>query len=244
MSGTTVSHAATITFQTEQGKPKIVSTTPTNHALSVLTNTQIHVTFSDDMDTSTLNTTTIKLIDLSTGQLVPSWASAVVSTTTTSFDITQNLNLESQKSYALVLTTGVKGFSGSTLDPTDSLHRNGTIFGEAWVVEFATGNSLSSTAVNQTIIGNIVGGPTGGQTNVPINATIKVQFERAMDSSSMNSTSVQLKKTGTATALTVNLSYDDVANTLTITPQSVLEYSTSYTLTLTGLTDVTGNTLP
>jgi hypothetical protein len=43
--------AAQITFQTEAGRPRIVSTTPQNHATGVLTNINpIQVTFDSDMD--------------------------------------------------------------------------------------------------------------------------------------------------------------------------------------------------
>jgi hypothetical protein len=142
-----------------------------------------------------------------------------------------------------VLTTDVHSSSGRSLDPTDPLHRAGTFFGEAWVVEFTTGVTPLSTVITQTNIGNIIGGPTGGQTNVPINAIIRVYFERAMMASTINTTNITLKVTGGA-SVPATVTYDSVANATVITPTNPLEYATNYTLTLTGLLDILGIALP
>ena len=158
--------------------------------------------------------------------------------------VNTNLNLESQRGYALILTTGVLSAAGSSLDPTDPRHRNGTMFGEAWVIQFSTGAATVPTAISQTNIGNVIGGPTGGQTGVPINAVIRVGFEKAMSASTINTTTITLRKSSTGAAVPVTVTYDDVANTAVITPTAPLEYSTSYTLALTGLLDILGDPLP
>ena len=79
--------AATITFQTEAGRPRIVSSTPSHLAANILTNTNIRVTFDQAMNPATLNTTNVKLVNLSTGQVHPSWTAAAVSTTSDSFQV-------------------------------------------------------------------------------------------------------------------------------------------------------------
>jgi hypothetical protein len=236
--------AAQITFQTEAGCPRITSTNPQNHAISVLTNTFLSVTFDSDMDVTTLNTTNIKLVNLSTGEIAPGWSAAAVASTFNSFSTTANLNLESNTTYALVLTTDVHSTAGKSLDPTDPLHRSGTFFGEAWVLEFTTGVNPLTTIIRQTNIGNIIGGPTGGQTDVPVTAIIRVGFERAMMASTINSTNIVLKKAGDSAPIATTVTYDTVANTAIITPTAALEYSTTYILTLTGLLDILGVALP
>jgi methionine-rich copper-binding protein CopC len=236
--------AAVITFQTEAGSPRIVSSNPAHLQTLVLTNTQFQIDFDQQMNTSTLNTTNIKLIDLATGEIPPNWASAPIANSPTQFRITSGIGLEANRSYALVLTTGVRSVSDRPLDPADTHHRSGTIFGEAWVIEFSTGITLGGPTITGTIIGGIPGGATGGQVNVPINATIIVAFERAMDSSKMTTTNIVLRKQGSAAALTATLNYDAIANMLTVTPSALLEYNSTYELTLTNLTDLLNNVLP
>jgi hypothetical protein len=236
--------AATITFQTEAGNPRIVSSNPSHLQTLVLTNTQIQIDFDQTMNTSTLNTTNIKLIDLATGEIPPNWGSAPVANSPTQFRVTSGLGLEANRSYALVLTTSVRSVTDRPLDPADTHHRSGTIFGEAWVIEFSTGITIGGPGITGTIIGGIAGGATGGQINVPINATIIVAFERAMDSSKMTTTNIVLRKQGSATALTATLNYDAIANMLTVTPSALLEYNSTYELTLTNLTDLLNNVLP
>jgi hypothetical protein len=237
-------HAATVTLQTEAGRPRIAASNPANRGTSFPVNATLQIDFDLDMDTSTLNTTNIKLIDLSTGQPFPSWGTGSVSATATRFQSKPIANLDTNTTYALVLTTGVRSDANLSLDPTDPHHRAGTIYGEAWVIEFSTGPTLSTTSIKNTNIGNIIGGPTGGQTGVPVNAIIRINFERAMDPGTVNTTNIVLKKSGVAASVPFNLTYDSVSLTAVITPVSALEYSSTYVLTLTNLLDSLGNALP
>ncbi|MBW3622861.1 MAG: Ig-like domain-containing protein [Armatimonadetes bacterium] len=240
-----VSQAAVITFQTEAGRPRIVSSSPTSGARSFPVNSPIQITFDQDMNVSTLTAANIKLVDLSTGLLHPGWTAGANTSNATRFQLKPNGNLESGQSYAIILTTGVQSATGRTMDPADPLHRSGTLYGEAWVLEFTTGTGpLSSATIKNTNIGNRMGGPSGGQIDVPINAVIRINFERAMTASTVNTSNIVLKKSGNAAPLAVAVTYDDVSLTAVITPASPLEYGTTYTLTLTGLKDVVGNDLP
>lgn len=235
--------AATITFQTEPGRPRIVGSTPSHLSGNFAVQNSLSVEFDQPMDVSTLNTTNIKLVDLSTGAVFPSWGSGSTTTTSTRFQSKPGANLDNNRTYALVITTGVRSQAGRTLDPSDPHHRSGTLYGEAWVIEFSTG-TFTPAMIKNTNIGNIMGRPDGGQVNVPVNAIIRVNFERAMDPNTINSNNVVLRKTGGETTVPVTLSYDDVSLTAIITPVSPLDYGTSYTLTLIGLQDSLGNPLP
>jgi hypothetical protein len=238
------SHAATVTFQTEPGRPRIAASNPAHLATGFSRTATIQIDFDLDMDTTTLNTSNIKLIDLSTGQLFPAWGTGSTTATATRFQSKPNVSLDTDTTYALVLTTGVRSSANLSLDPTDPHHRSGTLYGEAWVIEFSTGATLSTTCIKNTNIGNILGGPTGGQTGVPVNAVIKINFERAMDPNTVNGTNIVLKKSGSSASVSVNITYDDVSLTAVITPVSALDYGTTYILTLTNLKDSLGNTLP
>lgn len=238
------SPAAIITFQTEAGRPRIVSSNPAHLSTSFMVNNPIIIDFDQPMDPSTLTTANIKLVDLSTGAVFPAWGTGNTTVTATRFQSDPTGNLENNRTYALVLTTAVRSQGGRSMDPADPLHRSGTLFGEAWVIEFTTGGTLTPASIKNTNIGNLIGSATGGQTNVPINAIIRVNFERAMNPATVNTTNIVLKKSGNAASIPLTLSYDDVSLTAVITPVSPLEYSTSYTLTLIGLQDALGKDLP
>lgn len=235
--------AATITFQTEPGRPRIASSTPSRNMASFPVNGEIIINFDQDMDPSSLNTQNIRLVDLSTGQVPTLWNAVSVTNATTSFRARLNSNLDTNRTYALVLTTNVRSAAGRSLDPSDPHHRSGTLYGEAWLIEFSTG-TFAPAAIKNTNIGNIMGGATGGQTGVPVNAVIRVNFERAMDPNTINSNNIVLRKSGGDANVPLNITYDDVSLTAVITPARPLDYGTSYTLTLLGLQDSLGNPLP
>lgn len=109
-----------------------------------------------------------------------------------------------------------------------------------WVdVDFNTSLSPDTTAPVIEIIS-----PVAGQTNITVNTTIEVEFNSLINSSSVNSSSVFLKDAGNNT---IPVTIYAVQDYIQLTPQSPLDYSSTYTVTIKGgpggVTDLAGNAL-
>ena len=87
--------------------------------------------------------------------------------------------------------------------------------------------------------------PANGSTSVPLSASITVTFSEALSAATVNSGTVQLMNGSTAVSATV--AYNAANNTATITPNSALANSTTYTILVKGgsggVTDAAGNAL-
>lgn len=88
----------------------------------------------------------------------------------------------------------------------------------------------------------------GGQTGVSISATIRVLMNKALDGDTVTATNCVLHKgsrTGTVVPASVVLELaDPTYKTIKVAPDAALEYSTTYTLVLSGVKDTLGATLP
>src|SRR5205807_6658289 len=83
-------------------------------------------------------------------------------------------------------------------------------------------------------------GPQNGATGVPLNARISVQFSEAMRSVSMVSNPVVVTAAGGAVVSgSIGISSDHT--TMTLFPFSPLAANTSYTVSVSGVQDVSGN---
>ena len=86
--------------------------------------------------------------------------------------------------------------------------------------------------------------PANGASGVAINTTVSANLSEAIDVSTVNSTSFQLKDAGNNT---IPASVSTASNQITLTPSSALSGSTVYTATikggLPGIKDLAGNTL-
>jgi len=89
-----------------------------------------------------------------------------------------------------------------------------------------------SPAVNSTI-------PIAGETNVPISTTISAIFNKMMDASTITPSTFSLNNW-----MTGSVSYDSETYTATFSPDNELNYSTTYTATISAsVTDDEGNPL-
>lgn len=109
-----------------------------------------------------------------------------------------------------------------------------------WVdVNFNTSLSPDTTAPVIEIVS-----PVDGQTNVTVNTTVETEFNSLISTSSVNSSSVQLKDAGNNT---IPVTIHAVQDYIKLTPLSPLDYSSTYTVTIKGgpggVTDLAGNAL-
>ncbi|WZF20529.1 DUF4082 domain-containing protein [Nostoc sp. UHCC 0302] len=111
-----------------------------------------------------------------------------------------------------------------------------------WVdVVFASSTGLDTTPPTVT-----TKSPNGGATGVSTATSVTATFSEAMDSATINTNTFELRNSSNALVL-ATVSYNTTNRTATLTPNSPLANSTTYTATAkggsTGLKDLAGNAL-
>jgi hypothetical protein len=220
--------------------PFVAGTTPYDGAMNVVTNTKININFSDPMDSTTVNSTNIKLYKITYDNY--SEVKTAVGLSSVSLDTSgQNATLTPASALAsgkhrVVVSGALKSATGIWMgDPGQS--QNVSTYEFYWS-EFEVGTTSDSTA--PTVLGSW---PANGDTGIAVNpGIITIQFSEGMDPSTINSNTITLKR-GTS-AVTGNISYDPMAQSASFSPSVVLATSADYTLTVTtGVTDAVGNAL-
>lgn len=197
-------------------KPTISSSTPANEATDVALDQEVVVTFSEEMETSSITSTSFILKHGTTGVLGTVTYSGLTATFVPAAD------LQAGTVYTAQVTTDATSEAGV------SLANNHTF-------SFTTVGNADSTApaVSETT-------PLNNSTDVAIDQAVVVTFSEAMKVSSVNTTTFTLSNGITAVAGAV----DYTGMVATFTPSADLEYSTLYTALITvGATDTAGNAL-
>ncbi len=209
------------TFKTEGSAgdvipPTVVSVVPANNAGSVATSSNITVTFSEPMNTSTINSSTITL---KRGTTAVSGTVAVSGATAT---FTPSGSLVAGAVYTGTVTTGVKDAAGNALTAN-------------YTWNFTT---TSQADVTPPSVLTVV--PAINAASVALGSQITATFSEPMNSTTITSSTFTLKQGTTTVAGTVSCS----GATATFAPSVALSASTVYTANITtGATDASGNAL-
>ncbi|HEX3996988.1 MAG TPA: DUF4082 domain-containing protein [Pirellulales bacterium] len=205
------------------GPLAVTSITPSDGSTSVLANSAILVQFNNPMNAASLTSATLVLQD-SNGDPVA---------TTISYDatsgiatITPNLPLANSATYTLDVVSGGDGVADS----------NGDTLSSDVSASFTTEAPLSVVSIT----------PADGATGAAINSSITVQFDNAMNTATLDSTTLVLQDSEGNT-IASSVSYNAATDTATITPSAALANSAAYTLTVEsgvdGVADTGGDTL-
>jgi methionine-rich copper-binding protein CopC len=222
LGGNALSPVFTSTFVTrdEEG-PTVIATSPANGATGVSTSAVVSITFSEAVEASTVNATTITMRVTSSGTAVPGTVSYNPTTHVATF--TPSSALAQNTSYTVTV-------SGSIRDPA------GNVMGPDFVFSFSTGDTTPPTIVS-TVPANLA-------TNVSTTTTVSATFSEAMDPTTITGTTFALRVTATSTAVAGTVAYSPATNTATFTPSSPLSPGTTYTARITtGVRDLAGNAL-
>ncbi len=103
-----------------------------------------------------------------------------------------------------------------------------------WVDVVFSENATDTTAPTVTTFT-----PGDGATGVPATTIPTARFSESLDASAL---SMQLKS-GSGATVAGTVAYDDTTRTVSLTPASPLAYSTSYTVSVSGARDLSGNTM-
>lgn len=203
--------------------PLVTSTTPASGATGVAVNTTVTAAFDMAMNASSLTTSTFTL---SSSNPLTGAVSAVSGTVTYSSNndaatFTPSSALAYSTTYTATITTGV----------TDS---SGTALAANYTWSFTTAAAPVSVTAES---------PVPGATNVSVGTTVTATFSQAMNASTLTtSTFTLLDSSGNSVAGAVT--YASSSNTATFTPTPPLDYSATYTATITtGAMDTNGTAL-
>jgi len=185
-------------------RPTIIGISPADSATSVPVSSVIEVSFSEPIDTGTIDQTSFAVTISSLaveGQF--SFSKSLAGVT-----FTPNEHLEYDSTYRVTLSTAITDQAGNQL------------------AEEYTGTVAAVTDPAITPPTVVATSPVAGATNVPANQPVTTIFSKAMDSATLTNTSFYLS--GGVTGV-VSLT-DSIAS---FAPDDTLDYETEYTATVT-----------
>jgi hypothetical protein len=198
----------------------VVSVIPVNNAVNVPRNSTVAVTFSEAALASSVDSSSIKLLQGATQV----GASVSLSSDGKTATLTPSGTLADFTSYTVVVTSSVSDLSG---------HKLASEFRSSFVTRDETGPLV--TAVS----------PLNNATNVALNSDVLVTFNEPLERAQTLSSVIILTfgaAPGTAVAGTVTL--NEAGTVATFHPTSPLSDNTTYTVKVTGQRDVVGNVQP
>jgi hypothetical protein len=197
-------------------RPKVTATNPVNEATNIALNTALSSTFNVEMDPASINTSTFTLKHGTT---------AVAGATnyngmTASFDPAEDLAANTL--YTATLSTG-------------ATNKSGVGSGRNYVWTFTTGTIADIVLPAVSAIS-----PAENETGVALNHSIVIEFSEAMDKTTINTSTVLVKRGSETVEGTVTYS----GTAATFTPAVDFQPNTVYSVTLTtGAKDLAGNAI-
>ncbi len=220
---------------TDSTPPTVSSTNPGSGATNVAVTVKPTITFSEAMLASSINATTVKLLDSAGVAVAQASGSPALSSDGKTATITPAANLKSSAQYKIQAVGGSSGVKDAAGNAMASTWTQGT----AWTT---ASSDTTAPTVSTTY-------PAANATNVAVNVKPAVTFSEPMMASTITSTNVKLiDPAGVAVAQasgSPSLSAD--GKQATITPAANLKNSTQYRIQVlggsTGVKDTAGNAM-
>ena len=198
-------------------RPTVSSTDPVNGETGVSITKKVSTIFSEPMTASTVNTSTFTI----SGPGGPISGSVILLNNVATFSPSSNLAMNT--TYTATVTTGVADLSSNTMAAD-----------KVWT--FTTGVGADTTP--PTVVST---DPFPGAIGVPINKTVSATFSEAMDVSTINANTFQLRSNG-GTLISAAIAYSNKIATLN--PTGLLAPNSVYTASIsTGVKDSAGNAM-
>jgi hypothetical protein len=158
--------------------PIVIATNPADGATNVPLNQIITATFNEEIDSSTINSDSFKIVGNTALDGTISYSGVTATFVPSS-------NLKPNTTYAGTITTSVKDLNGNALQ-------------ENYVWTFSTGATLQPKILSTT--------PTDKETGVVLNKVVEANFNMLMDPATINATTFTLKQGTTSILGLVNYS--------------------------------------
>jgi O-glycosyl hydrolase len=189
--------------------PTVTTVTPANSSTGVAITSDVTATFSEAMNSSTITSSTFTLTPQG-GSAVPATVSYDIGSMTAT--LTPTVQLTNNTVYTATITTGVQSSGGIAL---------GSNYTWSFTTAAATVTAPSVAAVT----------PTNASTSAAINTTVTATFNEAMDSSTINASTLTLTGPGNTSVQGI-VAYNPGTSVATFTPAANLAYNTAYTATI------------
>ena len=203
--------------------PTVTGVVPAGGATGVQLSTTIRVTFSEPMNPATINGTTVTLRP--TSSATPIAANVTWDAGANAAVLTPGAALTATTNYTITVTTGVRDVAGNAL-----------------AAQFVSTFTTLTPDVVAPQVSSVV--PANLAVSVPTNTTVRVTFNEPMDATTITTSTIVLRNTGTMATVTGTVSYDAATRVATLTPAGPLSNATNYTVNVTtGVKDASGNAL-
>jgi hypothetical protein len=213
----------TVTFQTGAGadftQPQVLYTSVANGASGVPVNSTFTLEFSKPLDPSSISTVNNNyyVYDNTLGYRPVNLS---VSPDGRSVTLIPQSNLVADHSFS------VGSFYATDLTGNPQIN-------------YSFGFNTNGASTDSTPPAVISSNPANGASGVPINAVIEIGFNEAVSGTSLSS--IQLLIGATPVPFTASLAYGN--QVVRLTPSSLLQTNTTYTLNISGVQDLAGNTV-
>ena len=212
----------TSTFSTgaapDTTQPTVINSSPTANQLNVPTNTAVVIQFSKQMAASTITTNSFYLHDTVSNQNVS--ATISISADARTATLVPSAPLAIDRQFYFYWTSAITDLTGNPL-------QTGYIY-------FTTASSASTTIPAVTGIN-----PSAGLTEIPINATVQVQFNEPIQPTSLGQVSI----TAVGVQIPAGTSLSNGDQQLIITPATPLQPNTTYLVTVANIQDFAGHVI-
>lgn len=205
--GNAMASAFVLAFTTRDDIPPTVTSTTIPASGDVPVTQVIAVTMSEPIDASSLSSTNVRLTPGASGAAVPGTISYDAPSRVVTFTPTGGLT--SATDYVFTIGTGIKDIAGNA--STTSFTRS-----------FRTADVTPPSVVSVS--------PADLAPSVAVSATVSVVFSKAMDASTITTSSVTLRLTSSGAFVSGSVSYDAASRTVTFLPSSALLPGTGYTV--------------
>lgn len=202
----------------------VISTNPANAATAVATNQKVTATFSEAMNSATLDGSSFTVEGAGEPAITGNVTLDAASNTAI---FAPNSNLSISKVYTATITTAAESSTGKTMAGN-------------YVWNFTSGTATDDVAptVSST-------DPADVATDFLLNRNITASFSESLDPSTVDTTTFTLTTTAdTSTHISGVVSYNDNGMVASFNPDANLAASVDYTATLTtGIEDLAGNAM-
>ncbi len=211
--------------------PAVSAVSPPAGATGVSTTAAVVITFNEEMDPATINTTTVELRNATNG-LVP--ASVTYAAGNRTATLTPSSALSNGSNYTIRVL-------GGTSEP-----RAKDVAGNALVTTFSSSFTTAADITPPTVVSV---NPPAGATGVANTAVVTVAFSEDVNPATISTSTIELRAGSLSTPIAATVTYNSSTRTATLTPSSALLYSTTYTIRVHGgsadprVKDLAGNAL-
>ncbi|MBN1499288.1 MAG: clostripain [Spirochaetes bacterium] len=222
-SGNTIASVFTSTFTTiaDTTPPSVSSHAPLSDATGVAKGTNITITFSERLLSSTVTSSNITVVKKSNNAFVAGTVTYDDASKTATFNPTSDLEA-GPTTYTVTVGTGIK-----------DLHNNSMISNVTW--DFTTTDGTGPTVSSHT--------PLDGATGQSVVDGITITFSEPINTSTLTTSNITIKDAANNN-VPGTFTYTSGTMTATFVPTYNLNYQKIYTVTVgTGVKDVNGNSI-